>query len=67
MVFWSKVEPRDATAELALLSLVGPEAQAVLAAVDVPLPEGAAPLEGGGYVRRTRGPGLADLVVPARR
>ena len=64
MVFWSKVEPRDATAELALLSLVGPEAQAVLAAVDVPLPEGAAALDGGGYVRRTRGPGLADLVVP---
>ena len=64
MVFWSKVEPRDATADLALLSLVGPEAQAVLAAVDVPLPEGAAALDGGGYVRRTRGPGLADLVVP---
>jgi folate-binding protein YgfZ len=64
MVFWSKVKPRDATAELALLSLVGPDAQAVLTAVGVPLPEGAAPLEGGGYVRRTRGPGLADLVVP---
>jgi folate-binding protein YgfZ len=64
MVFWSKVEPRDATAELAVLSLVGPEAQAVLAALDVPVPEGAAPLEGGGYVRRTRGPGLVDLVVP---
>jgi len=64
MVFWSKVEPRDATAELALLSLVGPEAEAVLAAVGVPLPEGAAALDGGGYVRRTRGPGVADLVVP---
>lgn len=64
MVFWSKVEPRDATAELAMLSLVGPEAQAVLAAVGVPLPEGAAALDGGGYVRRTRGPGVADLVVP---
>jgi folate-binding Fe-S cluster repair protein YgfZ len=64
MVFWSKVEPRDATAELAVLSLVGPQAQAVLAALDVPVPEGAAPLEGGGYVRRTRGPALVDLVVP---
>ena len=64
MVFWSKVEPRDATAELALLSLVGPEAQTVLAAVGVPLPEGAAALDGGGYVRRTRGPGVVDLVVP---
>jgi tRNA-modifying protein YgfZ len=64
MVFWSKVEPRDVTAELALLSLVGPQAQHVLAAVDVPLPEGAAALDGGGYIRRTRGPGIADLVVP---
>jgi folate-binding protein YgfZ len=64
MVFWSKVEPRDVSAQLALLSLVGPEAQAVLAAVGVPLPEGAAALDGGGYVRRTRGPGVADLVVP---
>jgi tRNA-modifying protein YgfZ len=64
MVFWSKVEPRDVTAELALLSLVGPEAEAVLAAVGVALPGGAAPLDGGGYVRRTRGPGVADIVVP---
>ena len=64
MVFWSKVEPRDATADLALLSLVGPEAEVVLAAVGVPLPEGAAPLDGGGYIRRTPGPGIADLVVP---
>lgn len=64
MVFWSKVEPRDATAELALLSLVGPDAEAVLTAAGVPLPDGAAPLDGGGYVRRTRGPALVDLVVP---
>ncbi len=64
MVFWSKVEPRDATAELALLSLVGPQVQAVLAAVGVPLPDGAAALDGGGYVPRTHGPGVADLVVP---
>ncbi len=64
MVFWSKVEPRDVTAELALLSLVGPQAREVLAAVGVALPEGAAALDGGGYVRRARGPGAADLVVP---
>ena len=64
MVFWSKAEPRDATAELALLSLVGPNAQAVLDAIGVPLPEGAAALDGAGYIRRTRGPALADLVVP---
>ncbi|NWE54616.1 folate-binding protein, partial [Brevundimonas sp. P7753] len=31
MVFWSKVEPRDATAELAVLSVVGPDTPAVLA------------------------------------
>jgi tRNA-modifying protein YgfZ len=64
MVFWSKVGPRDATVELALLSLVGPQVEALLAAVGVPLPEGAAALDGGGYVRRARGPGVADLVVP---
>ena len=38
MRFWSKVEPRDATAELAVLSVVGPETPAVLAAAGVPVP-----------------------------
>ena len=51
MVFWSKVEPRDATAELAVLSLVGPEAQAVLAALDVPCPRAR-----GARRRRVRAP-----------
>jgi folate-binding protein YgfZ len=66
MVFWSKVEPRDATAELALLSVVGPDTPAVFAAAGLPLPDGAAAIEGGGFVRRTRGPGTvsADVVVP---
>ena len=66
MVFWSKVEPRDATAELAMLSVVGPDTPAVLAAAGLPQPEGAAPLPDGGFVRRTRGPGAAsaDIVVP---
>jgi tRNA-modifying protein YgfZ len=66
MVFWSKVEPRDATAELALLSLVGPHTPAVLAAAGAPAPESAAALEGGGFVRRTSRPGEdgADVVVP---
>jgi tRNA-modifying protein YgfZ len=66
MVFWSKVEPRDATAELALLSVVGPDIPAVLAAAGLPLPDGAAAIAGGGFVRRTHGPGAvsADVVVP---
>lgn len=66
MVFWSKVEPRDVTAELALLSVVGPDTPTVLAAAGVPVPDGAAALEGGGYVRRTTRPGKdgADVVVP---
>lgn len=69
MVFWSKVEPRDATAEFAVLSIVGPETPTVLAAVgvDVPAaPHGALPLPGGGLVRRMPwpGPDAADLLVP---
>ena len=69
MVFWSKVEVREATAELALLSLVGPEADAVLAAAGVALPDrpqGVRELAGGGLVRRMDWPGrdAADLLVP---
>jgi hypothetical protein len=69
MRFWSKVEPRDATAELAVLSVVGPETPVVLAAAGVPVPEGpyaSAPLPGGGLVRRMPWPGrdAADLLVP---
>ncbi len=38
MRFWSKVEPRDATDELAVLSVVGPDTPAVLDRVGAPLP-----------------------------
>jgi folate-binding protein YgfZ len=52
MVFWSKVEPRDATAELAVLSLLGPDTHQVLGqAGDL-----------GGFVRVAAG--RTDLVVP---
>lgn len=69
MVFWSKVEPRDATAEFALLSMVGPDTADVLTAAGAPVPErphGALALPGGGAVRRMPWPGVdaADLLVP---
>lgn len=52
MIFWSKVEPRDTTGELALLSLLGPRTDQVLAQVG----------ELGGFVRVATG--RTDLVVP---
>ena len=52
MVFWSKVEPRDATAELAVLSLLGPHTDQVVAQAG----------ELGGFVRVTTS--RTDLVVP---
>jgi tRNA-modifying protein YgfZ len=69
MRFWSKVEPRDATSELAVLSVVGPDTPDVLAAAGAPVPRGAyesAPLPEGGLVRRMPwpGPDAADLLVP---
>jgi folate-binding protein YgfZ len=69
MVFWSKVEPRDATAELAVLSVVGPDTPDVLAAAGVAVPErphGVLALPDGGLVRRMDWPGAdaADLLVP---
>jgi folate-binding protein YgfZ len=69
MVFWSKVEPRDATADLAVLSVVGPDTPAVLAAAEVAVPagpHGVVALPGGGFVRRMDWPGVdaADVVVP---
>jgi hypothetical protein len=68
MVFWSKVEPRDATDELALLTVVGPDTAAVLAAVGAPVPERLRVhgLDGGGWVRRPAWPvpDAADLAVP---
>ncbi|MFI9006976.1 YgfZ/GcvT domain-containing protein [Actinosynnema sp. NPDC053489] len=68
MVFWSKVEPRDATAELAVLTLVGPDVPGVFAALELPLPGGphGVVAVGGGFARRTPWPGggAVDLVVP---
>jgi folate-binding protein YgfZ len=72
MKFWSKVEPRSATDELALLSVVGPSTADVLAKAGVPVPErpyDSVALPGGGLVRRMPGlggePGSeADLLVP---
>ncbi|GAA3072347.1 folate-binding protein YgfZ [Pseudonocardia yunnanensis] len=68
MVFWSKVEPRDATDELAVLSVVGPATADVLAAAGIEVPEshGALALPDGGVVRRMPwpGPDAADLLIP---
>ncbi|MGB8995817.1 MAG: folate-binding protein [Pseudonocardiaceae bacterium] len=52
MVFWSKVTPRDATSELAMLSLLGPGTEQVLARAG----------ELGGFVRAM--PGRTDLLLP---
>ncbi|WP_424183412.1 YgfZ/GcvT domain-containing protein [Actinokineospora sp. G85] len=68
MVFWSKVQPRDATAEMAVLSLVGPQTEGVLATAGLPAPDGAYAVAGAGgvVVRRMPwpGPDAADLLVP---
>jgi folate-binding protein YgfZ len=52
MVFWSKVTPRDATSELAVLSLLGPEVNQLLAQVG----------ELGGFVRAAAG--RVEALVP---
>lgn len=69
MRFWSKVEPRDATEEFTVLSVVGPDTPSVLAGAGAPTPErpyDCAALPGGGVVRRMPwpGPDAADLLVP---
>ncbi|MFD9961109.1 YgfZ/GcvT domain-containing protein [Amycolatopsis sp. NPDC058986] len=69
MKFWSEVDIRDATSELALLSVLGPEAARVLSAVGVepgPEPYAVTTLPGGGFVRRMPWPGRSsvDLAVP---
>jgi folate-binding protein YgfZ len=64
MRFWSKVEPREATADLALLSLVGPSAGVTLEAVGLPVPTDTYAVAGSvteGLVRRM--PGSYDLLV----
>lgn len=69
MRFWSDVAPRDASDEVAVLSVVGPDTAEVLTAAGVPAPSGdhaALPIAGGGFVRRMPWPGAdaADLLVP---
>lgn len=69
MVFWSKVEPRDATGELAVFSVVGPDTPAVLAAAGIAVParpNDVVTFADGGFVRRMPwpGPDAADVVVP---
>ncbi len=69
MVFWSKVEPRDATGELAVLSVVGPAAADVLAAAGAGVPDrphGVLALPDGAVARRMPwpGPDAVDLLVP---
>ncbi|MEV6873861.1 folate-binding protein [Amycolatopsis sp. NPDC051128] len=69
MKFWSKVDIRDATGELALLTVLGPDAERVLSAVGAevgPEPYAVAALAGGGFVRRMPWPGRSgvDLAVP---
>ncbi|MER6991926.1 folate-binding protein [Saccharopolyspora hirsuta] len=68
MRFWSKVEPRDATAEFAVLTAVGPDAGGILAQFTaVPsAPYEVKPLPGGGFARNVpfRSLPTIDLVVP---
>jgi tRNA-modifying protein YgfZ len=61
MRFWSKVEVRDATAERAVLSLVGPDSAVLLEKLGLTMPEDVA--GGEVVVRRMPWPG-ADLLVP---
>jgi folate-binding protein YgfZ len=66
MRFLLRVEPRDATAELAVLTVAGPDAAAVLGAAALPVPPArwaVVPLDGGGFARRTREHEV-DLLVP---
>ena len=64
MRFWSKVEPRDATAELAVLTVIGPDAAALLSTVELaPYAVTRTPY---GLARRMPwpGPDAVDLLVP---
>ena len=68
MRFWSKVEPRDASAEFAVLTVVGPDAPELLEQFTaVPKqPYEVVALPGGGFARQVpfRSLYTADLVVP---
>ncbi|HVA61744.1 MAG TPA: glycine cleavage T C-terminal barrel domain-containing protein [Mycobacteriales bacterium] len=67
MRFLLRVDVADVTAEWAVLTVAGPDTGSVLRRFGGPdeLPTGAAPLPGGGFLRRREWPGTAvDLVVP---
>ena len=69
MQFWAQVEIRDATAELAPLSLLGPDTGRILDELDIELddtPYAVTALAGGGFARRMPWPGshAVDLLVP---
>jgi tRNA-modifying protein YgfZ len=67
MRFLKRVEPADVSAEWAVISLVGPAADAVLVAAGLVVPtQVATALPGGGFVRRSPW-GDLDLVVPRPR
>jgi folate-binding protein YgfZ len=63
MVFWSKVELRDATAERAVLTLLGPSTDDLLTSVGLPVP-GLHEVAGGEDVLVRRGALGVDLLVP---
>jgi folate-binding protein YgfZ len=68
MKFWSKVDIRDASDELALLTLLGPDADKILSGLDIELatqPYSISPLPGG-FARRMPWPGKSsvDLALP---
>ncbi|MDQ0378375.1 CAF17-like 4Fe-4S cluster assembly/insertion protein YgfZ [Amycolatopsis thermophila] len=68
MKFWSQVEIADVTGELAILTLLGPEAGRILSTLDISLgtePYRVVPFDGG-FARRMPWPGRSsvDLVVP---
>jgi folate-binding protein YgfZ len=63
MRFLLRVEPALVTEEWALLSLVGPTAGEVVIAAGLPVPDGAAAVDGGGWVRRMSATAF-DLLVP---
>ncbi|HEX6356838.1 folate-binding protein [Actinophytocola sp.] len=63
MVFWSKVELRDATSERAVLTLLGPETDDLLTKVTLPVP-GPHEVAGAEGVLVRRGALGVDLLVP---
>ncbi|MGA6163156.1 YgfZ/GcvT domain-containing protein [Amycolatopsis magusensis] len=68
MKFWSQVDIRDTTTDLALLTLLGPDADKILGALDISLGDAPYSVTGfeGGFARRMPWPGRSsvDLAVP---